>query len=383
MPPSPPHAMSRRTLLASAMALAAGCAVDGMGGPEPGGSPAARMAEPLVLAGARVGLPSGEVTPATVVVAEGRIAAVEPAGAAVDGRVLGLRGATLLPGFIDSHVHLQFADAADILAGGVTTVRDLGCPGEEREAAAATALGVVFAGRILTPVGGYPTRSWGGRGESREVADAADAVRAVDEQLSEGATVIKVALEERGGPLFDADVMAAIVGAAHDADVAVTAHVGSSPALRLALEVGVDELAHLPLHDVTPAEMEEVAAAGLALCPTMVIRGRDPDGVRALAAFVAAGGRVLYATDLGNGGTTPGIMVAEVAAMLEAGMAPEAVLAAATSVPADHHGLPDRGRIADGAAADLIAVAGDPLVDPGAYADLRLVLVAGTVARRG
>jgi imidazolonepropionase-like amidohydrolase len=335
----------------------------------------------LALTGAWV-LLGGELEPATVVIEDGRIIAVEAGGGAPDGvRVRDLSGLALLPGFIDTHVHVQFSSAEEILAGGVTTVRDLGSPRAVREATAATPLGVVLAGHILTATGGYPTRSWGGRGESREISGAQDARAAVTEQLEEGATVIKVALEPAGGPLPDPDVLAAIVAAAHDADVRVTAHVGAPEALELALAASVDELAHLPLYDVTPEEMVRAAGAGMALCATLAIRGPDPEAGRAVAAFREAGGTVLYGTDLGNGGTSPGIMVAEVRALLDAGLSPVEVVAAATSVAADHLGLPDRGRIAVDAVADLVAFDGDPLADPAAYESVRLVLVGGIPVR--
>lgn len=383
MPPSPPPGMSRRTLLASAVALAAGCAMGRQTDPAEVEAEvrADDATEPLALTGGRI-VRDGSTEPATVLVADGRIDSVGSGRPPEGVRTLDLAGATLVPGFIDAHVHLQFADPRDILDGGVTTVRDLGSPREEREAAAATRLGVVLAGRILTPPGGYPTRSWGGRGESREVGGTEDARHAVEEQLAEGATVIKVALEDAAGaPLFAPEVLAGVVAAAHDAGVGVTAHVGSASALDLALEVGIDELAHLPLHRVSASEMERVAAAGVAVCPTLAIRGDDPDGLRALGAFHRAGGRVLYGTDLGNGGTAPGIMLDEVKAMVAAGMSPAEVLDSATAVAAAHLGLPDRGRIEAGAAADLIAVDGDPLADPDVYGALMLVIASGRVLR--
>lgn len=394
MPPSTRRGMSRRAFIrsssaavavrvtASALALtAAGCGVGpsrreraDVGAEAPEGA--------LALVGGRV-VRDGVPQPAVVVVADGRIDSVTEGSAAPSGmRSLDVTGLTVLPGFIDTHVHVQFSSAEEILAGGVTTIRDLGSPREEREAAAATALGVVFAGHILTAAGGYPTRSWGGRGETREVTDAEDARAAVAEQLGEGATVIKVALEPAGGgPLLDADVLAALVGAAHDDDVRVTAHVGSAEALALAIGADVDELAHLPLYDVSPAEMGRAAEAGMALCATLAIRGRDPGAARAVAAFREAGGAVLYGTDLGNDGTRPGIMDEEVRALLAAGLSPTEVLEAATSVAADHLDLPDRGRLEPAAVADLVAVAGDPLADPSAYRQIRLVLASGIPVR--
>src|SRR5215216_572955 len=67
----------------------------------------------------------------TVVAAAGLIERVGPAAEVVPpagALVVDGAGATLLPGFVDSHVHLDFYPPALVLAGGVTTVRDLGWP---------------------------------------------------------------------------------------------------------------------------------------------------------------------------------------------------------------------------------------------------------------
>ena len=60
---------------------------------------------------------------------------------------------------------------------------------------------------------------------------------------------------------------------------------GSAAALERAIEGGVRELCHLPLHDVTPTEMQAAAAAAMVLVPTLEIRGDDPSALEALAAF--------------------------------------------------------------------------------------------------
>lgn len=373
MPPSPRRTTSRRTLLrsAAAVALLAACGRGGEAGPPDG--------EPVALVGARI-VVDGRYEDADLVVGVGRILAV---GAAVPGALptLDCAGRCLIPGVIDAHVHMQFATPEAILAGGVTTVRDLGSPRDGALALrGAGPLRVLAAGRILTPPRGYPSESWGADGTARQVDGAEDAAAAVAEELAAGVDVIKVALEDsRGRPLLGADVLAAIVAAAHAGGRQVTAHVGTAAALDLALAAGVNELAHLPLHDVTPAEMVRAAERGLVLVPTLAIRGEDPGAPAAVRAFREAGGRVVYGTDLGNGGTTPGIEVAEVRALLAAGMTPAEVLDAATRDAAEHLGLADVGRIEVDATADLALVGPDPLGDPAHYADVALVLAGGRV----
>lgn len=378
MPPSLPQRMSRRTWLRSVAAAAALAACGGSPPrtqPTPGGPTAASTAGVLALQGGQVFV-DGTFAGADIFVDGRRITAVgsPPADAT---RTVDCGSLWLLPGFIDAHVHLQFSNPADVLAGGVTTARDLGSPPSVGLALRGeTPLRVLAAGRILTAVGGYPSQSWGSDGTSRQVRDAADAAEAVAEQARAGATIIKVALEPNAGPMFDLPLLEAVVAAARRHDLKVTAHVGSAEALRLVVAAGVDELAHLPLHDVTPAEMEAVAAAGIVVVPTLQISS-GADREAALAAFRAAGGVVVFGSDLGNTGTSPGIAVPEVVALLKAGMTPAEVIAAATSVAADHLGLANVGRLERGAAADIVALRGSPLEDPSALDDIAFVLAGG------
>ena len=336
--------------------------------------------EPLALTNLRrAGQPDD---PVAVTVRGRRIASV--AEVAADGvPTLDMDGGVVIPGFIDAHVHMQFTTPEEVLAGGVTAVRDLGGPSAAAQALVGrTPLKVLVAGRILTPVGGYPSRSWGDDGTAREVSDIEDAARAVEEQVLAGATIVKVALEPAGGaPLFDLDTLTTIVARAREYGLRTTAHVGSAQALELAIEAGVRELCHLPLHDVTPAEMVAAAEAAMVLVPTLQIRGGDDGALAALAAFREAGGEVLYGSDLGNGGTAPGIEVGEVELMLAAGMTPAEVLASATADPAFYLGL-DTGRLEVDRVADLVVLGGDPLRDPRAYDDVRLVMASGEMVSR-
>ena len=350
----------------------------------PSGSPTGRPPSgPVALTGGQV-FRDGRFAPATVVVDGERISAAGPDVEVPDGAErLDCAGRWLIPGFVDAHVHVQFSTPDAILAGGVTTVRDLGSPPSQGLALAAGSLPlrVLAAGRILTPVGGYPTTTWGSDGTGREVRDAEDAAVAVGQQAAGGACAIKVALEPASGPVFDEALLRAVVDAAHAEDLAVTAHVGSAPLLELAIATGVDELAHLPLHDVTGAEMARAAEAGMVLVPTLEIRGADPSALRAVAAFREAGGTVVYGTDLGNGGTAPGIETTEVRAMLDAGMSATEVLHAATATAADHLGLDDVGRLRPGASADVVVLGADPLEDPAGYEEVRLVMARGRLIR--
>src|SRR5829696_762825 len=327
----------------------------------------------------------------TVVAAGGLIERVGPAGevavpagaAVVDGT-----GATLLPGFVDAHVHLDFYPPAQVLAGGVTTVRDLGWPRERLAALSAQAAApgaasprLLAAGQIVTVPGGYPTRAaWAPPGTARPVDGPAGAAAAVAELAEAGAAVIKVALDDRVGPTLPAPVLAAVVAAAAERGLGVTAHVGGAAEAAKALTAGVGELAHWPFDPAgLPDPLVDALAEAVVALPTLHI---DPSPARraGVRRFLARGGRVLYGTDLGNQGPPPGVDVAELRLLVEAGLEPAQALAAATSRPAAHLGLGDTGRVEPGARADLLLVEGDPLADLAALERVRLVTRDGWVA---
>jgi imidazolonepropionase-like amidohydrolase len=327
----------------------------------------------------------------TVVVAGGLIERVGPAATVVPPAgavVVDGSGATLLPGIIDAHVHLGFYPPAQVLAGGVTTVRDLGWPAgrlaalaEGAAAPGAASPRLLAAGEILTVPGGYPTRAaWAPPGTARPVDGVAEAVLAVDELAAAGSAVIKVALDDRVGPTLPAAVLAAVVGAAAERGLGVTAHVGTATEAAKALAAGVGELAHWPFDPrPLPDPLVDALAESMVAVPTLHI---DPSPARAAGVrrFLHRGGRVVYGTDLGNQGPPPAVDTEELALLVEAGLRPGHALAAATSLAADHLGLAGTGRVAPGMLADLLLVDGDPLDDLTALERVLLVTRDGWVA---
>jgi imidazolonepropionase-like amidohydrolase len=356
-------------------------------------TPGAADPPPIAIVGVAV-LDGGDGPPVqdqTVVAAGGVIERVGPAGEmAVPAAAVVVDGAggTLLPGVVDAHVHLGFYPPARVLAGGVTTVRDLGWPPERLDALRRGAAGpgaasprLLAAGQIVTVPGGYPTRApWAPPGTARPVDGAAEAVRAVAELAGSGAAVIKVALDDRVGPTLPAPVLAALVGAAGERGLGVTAHIGTAGEAAKALAAGVGELAHWPFDPrPLPDALVDALAESVVAVPTLHI---DPTRARraGLRRFVARGGRVVYGTDLGNQGPPPAVDVEELRLLVEAGLAPERALAAATSLAAAHLGLAGVGVVAPGARADLLLVDGDPLEDLAALSRVRLVTRDGWVA---
>ena len=298
-------------------------------------------------------------------------------------------GFTLMPGFIDSHVHIGLASPSEVLGGGVTTVRDLAWPPREiwPLSSDSTRGGwrgpeVLAAGQMLTVPDGYPLHAtWAPRNTGRAIRSASEAQEAVDEQVNAGACIVKVALNDLVGPTLDAATLEAIVDSAHARGVRVTGHVHGLSELHKALDAGMDELAHMLMspEPIPSATVDRMVSASMTIVPTLsCFFGNDQTvAIANLRAFLEAGGRVVYGTDLGNEGPRPGIDPREVDALERAGLDGFDIVASATTRAAAYLGLADRGALSPGLSADLVAV----LWAPGAEA-VELTQV-GMVWRRG
>lgn len=312
-----------------------------------------------------------------VAVRGGTIVAVGPQGdLGVDAeRIIELDDATLLPGFVDLHVHRlgegQFLSP-------VTTVRDLGSsddvlpqppalPGRPR---------VLVAGPLITAPGGYPIPVHGA--EVAHVVRSPEEAREYVRSLAErGADVVKVSLQF-GFPVVPDTVLRAIVAEADEHELRVTAHVRESRGSRLALRAGVDELAHMPC-DPDPQLMRDLAAAGIEIVATLHVRqtGECADVLENAEVFVAAGGVLLYGSDYGNPGIPLGLDVVELELMAGAGLSRREVLANATGRAGELTGVAGLGRLAEGSPADVVGVRGDPTADLSRLRDPLLVVVRG------
>ncbi len=239
-----------------------------------------------------------------------------------------------LPPLIDHHVHAHLIDLAALPGHGIAAAVDLGGdPAALARRGHADMPSLAYAGAFLTVPGGYPsTRPWAPAAAVRLLdRDSPSAVEtAVDEQAAFGAAVVKVALNADAGPVPDARLLGAIVAAARLRGMPVVAHVEGAGMARLALDAGVDVLAHAVFSEVLEAGLLERAAADQTWISTLgVHEGDDAQRARAnAAAFVAAGGRLLYGTDLGNGDQRPGIGVRELQLLDAAGARGPALIAA-------------------------------------------------------
>jgi imidazolonepropionase-like amidohydrolase len=333
--------------------------------------------------------PDLRVEERTTLVLEGsRVAGGGEGGSRAGAAVVDGDGLVVLPGFVDAHVHIGFADPRDVLRGGVTTVRDLGWPAGEifplAHASAAPGFDgplILAVGPILTAPGGYPTRAaWAPPGTGHEVAGPEDARESVRRVAGRGAAAAKFALNPPVGPVLDHETLCALVDAAHDAGLVATGHVHGLAELRKALDCGADELAHMLMseEEIDDATIERMAG-GTTVVPTLSIRfGRDREiAISNLARFRAAGGRVVYGTDLGNDGPLPGIDRNEIRGMSDAGYSPIEIVRAATVDAARHLRLDAKGVVEPGRDADLVAVPLDALEDAAKLCDVRMVFREG------
>jgi imidazolonepropionase-like amidohydrolase len=362
-----------------------------------------------------------------------------------DAEVFDLPGCTILPGLIDSHVHLNFPgngllleeimtepegvlvatatlSAGKALAAGITTVRDTGCVHSTVfDVRRALRLGhgtgprIRACGQPITITGGH---TWYLGGE----ADGVDGLRKkVRSMCKLGADAIKV-MASGGGtlntisyrPSFSPAEMHAIVDEAHRLGRRVTAHCLCAEAIEIAVEAGVDQLEHAGFivdeagnQQFDPAVADKVAKAGVAVTSTLAVGAfavREmqaraeltvaekefldhwqtmlDDNLNQFAQLYQAGVRVIAGTDAGWRFTPFDGLPEEIRLLERIGMSSTEALAAATGTAAETMGVAGEfGTLRAGLAADVLVVGGDPLANLSALDDVRLVLQGGEVRR--
>ncbi|PXX60884.1 imidazolonepropionase-like amidohydrolase [Nocardia tenerifensis] len=318
------------------------------------------------------------LTEPTTVVIDGAVIGTDAGGAeGIDGH-----GAILLPGLIDAHVHLSGIESLDRLAAhGVTTALDMTTWPPERLAALRDRPGTTDIRSAGTPIigeGGLHAQI-PGMAEHAVIHGPDEAEAMVAERAAAGSDYIKLMLEApgEGGP--DEASAKAVVAAAHAQELRIVAHAASLGAYTLALDVGADIVTHVPADGQLPAEdVRRMAAEHRVAAPTLVMMQGIAkalgmlgfaDCLASVATLHAAGVPVLAGSDANS---EPGVpyqpphgdsLHRELELLVTAGLSAAAALRAATTLPAQHFGLPDRGAIAPGMRADLVLLEGDPLAD--------------------
>ncbi|MBA2678233.1 MAG: amidohydrolase family protein [Ktedonobacteraceae bacterium] len=339
----------------------------------------------------------------TVVIENGVISDATTADRIVDGE-----HGTLLPGFIDSHVHLT--NASELEQGtrwGSTTMLDMGSPTMKLTDSLRHRKGLADIRGVGNPAsapGGMQTARMGFPASSA-VTGPADADRFVAERISEGADYIKVIVEDprrMGSAALDVATITALVESAHRASLKVIAHVTTLAALMNAAEAGVDILTHAPLDAGVDENLAfSLAKRGVVSVPTLIMmqtvasragqlptHGADYAHARStVSALHRTGVNILAGTDSNMAPASPAkiqhgeSLHDELRLLVEAGLTPVEALRSATIAPAEFFGFSDRGMIEAGRRADLLLIDGDPTQDIAATRAIRGVWVTGIQVR--
>jgi imidazolonepropionase-like amidohydrolase len=345
----------------------------------------------------------------------GRDIPVTPSAEIIDGK-----GKTLLPGFIDAHVHLGIGGAEqflrDALNFGVTTELEmwgsdasLALRNKIKSGPVKDLADLRSAGPGITVPRGHPTQMGGPPIPTLGPTDDVQAF--VDARIGEGGDYIKI-IYDHSFPTFTKQQLEDVIAAIHYRNKLAVVHIGKQRDARDAIESGADGLVHIFADSAIEPDFVKLAVErGIFVIPTLSVleavtessakpwwdqptltpfisqgmRGmlgrKFPPGFGAnlklanakgaIAALRRAGVTILAGTDAPAPTLAHGLSLhRELELLVISGLTPNAALSSATSVTAHVFGFHDRGRIAVGQRADLLLVNGDPTVNITATRDI-------------
>lgn len=358
----------------------------------------------LALVGARIYPAPGAapIADGVVLIRETRIASVGPrASAAIppDAARIDCRGLSLAAGFWNSHIHFtepKWNNAArtprealdaqlrDMLTRwGFTTVFDVGSYAvntlalrQRIESGEAAGPRILTCGPSIPPAGGSPYYLL-----PLKLPEAATPERGVvmARQGPDAVKIFTVSWAAPGKPvLMPLEIVRAISGEAHRRGKLLFAHPSTVQGIELAVDGGVDIVAHTAQADVPEALLRRMKERDMSLIPTLALFHGDPKCLAQVRAFSKLGGRLLFGTDLGYL-TDYTSIEAEFAHLAKAGLSFDQILTMLTTAPAERFGAAQSGKIAPGMDADLVALEGDPAKDTAAFAAVKYTIRQGRV----
>lgn len=294
-------------------------------------------------------------------------------------KVIDLEGATVMPGFINAHVHRAYNEQniENWLQGGVTTVRDEAPLATKNFLSERDRLNkdpahsrIVSATPILSVPGGY----------AQDFFTSADtASKKVSQYIKQGVDIIKFSIEDdlqgRTWEMPTYEEVKAIVDTAHRSGKKVSVHISHERNLKWAIDAGVDDIAHMVVEPISKETAELIVQKGIYWVPSLELwNGVSKDyslnwidvAIKNLSTFYKAGGKVALGTDFAGYTCSfdSGFPVTEVNLMKQAGMTPMDIIVAGTKNAAHVCGLENiLGTIEVGKIADLLVVIGDPLAE--------------------
>lgn len=389
---------------------------------------------------------TNDAQPSMTIVVEGKnIVAVEKGFTkpGKDDKLVDLSKKTVMPGFIDMHVHLEGETSKDqalqrftlnkadlafkstlyakrTLLAGFTTVRDLGGSGVNTALRNAVAQGIIVGPRIFSagksiattgghadPTNGYREDLMGDPGPREGVINSPEEARqAVRQRYKDGSDLIKITAtggvlsiaKDGSGPQFTQEELNAIIETARDYNMHTAAHAHGAEGMKRAVQAGITTIEHGT--KMTEEVMDLMKEKGTWFVPTisagkfvaeqakvpgyyhpLVVPKALEIGPQIQATFAKAYKRGVKIAFGTDAGVYPhGENAKEFGYMVEAGMPPIEAIKSATITPATILGMADKlGTLEPGKLADIVAADENPLKNIKTLETITFVMKEGTI----